>query len=150
MNVELLRQVREQILAEPTRFGMKSWVDETDDFHRKPECGTACCIGGWAGMLTGLVRKRNSELLRFPADLTVKGQKLVNRIGAVDKYGLLIPSSLFATALDISGLEATRLFYVDHWPESFRMPFYNEKDAKKRARIAAKRINRFIKTKGAE
>jgi len=47
MNVELLRKVQEQILADPKSFDM-------GDFQRDTECGTAYCIGGWAAKLSGL------------------------------------------------------------------------------------------------
>lgn len=47
MNVELLRKVQEQILAEPKKFDM-------GDFDGETQCGTTHCIGGWAAKLEGL------------------------------------------------------------------------------------------------
>jgi hypothetical protein len=40
MNVELLQQVKQAILAEPDKFRMDRW-----------SCGTAHCIAGWACLL---------------------------------------------------------------------------------------------------
>jgi len=42
LNVALLEKIRDHILAEPNGFYMQDW-----------ECGTTCCIGGWAVKLSG-------------------------------------------------------------------------------------------------
>lgn len=49
MNVILLRMVRDKILEEPRQFNMYDWFNSTlPDGGRPANCGTACCIGGWA------------------------------------------------------------------------------------------------------
>src|SRR5689334_3520416 len=69
MNVRLLRKIQKHILAVPQRFDMTVWASDglTPGMERiydpwgagveikdtVPECGTVCCIGGWAETLTG-------------------------------------------------------------------------------------------------
>lgn len=45
MNVENIKRVRDHIAAlPPAQFDMREW-------HEDRECGTVCCIGGWAGLV---------------------------------------------------------------------------------------------------
>jgi hypothetical protein len=159
MNVALLRDVRAQILAEPERLYMGAWQNEPI----AEGCGTACCIGGWAGALSGLVKK-NGTPTSVNVDWTAKGRRMLAKIETECGHWESPSELLFTQVLGISDDQATRLFHVSEWPYALKVAFnaddednaaYQEpaerlKAAKQRAKIAAKRITHFIRTKGAE
>ena len=64
MNVENIKKVRDVILADPKNFDMKEWVGEYNE--DTGECGTACCIGGWA---TILFSKRKGGFVNHTAEV---------------------------------------------------------------------------------
>jgi hypothetical protein len=124
VNVKLLRKVKQHILKEPKRFLMS-----TIDTHGEPgqrtgyggvfaKCGTAACICGWAGILSGI----NTCDIRFRN---------------------------VAKILGLNGPQADRLFEPGKWPLEFQGGT-NDDGKRETARIAAKRIEHFIKTKGKE
>lgn len=45
-NVDLMLAVREQITSHPETHDQRDWA-------RRGECGTVCCIAGWAAVLAG-------------------------------------------------------------------------------------------------
>ena len=49
LNVRLLRRIQKKITKHPELFDMSSWSHETS-------CGTSCCIGGWALILSGVAK----------------------------------------------------------------------------------------------
>jgi len=55
-----------------------------------------------------------------------------------------------ADALGVDDTQAIRLFLLAHWPDRYRDAFQKSKTLKGRARIAANRIEHFIRTKGEE
>ena len=60
---------------------------------------------------------------------------------------------IHAEAQDLLGItftESDRLFYCEEWPDRLANAYNNAKSATEAAKIAAKRIGRFIRTKGAE
>lgn len=132
MNVALLERVKAHILAEPRRFQMKTWVMHNHgrvyyeaDNGRKTKfakCGTAACIGGWAYLLS-------------------------EDDGKHPYYGDI--ASFAREVLGLNHSQAARLFSVYNWPRYYCRRF-SRANAKDRVRIAARRIDRFIKTKGAE
>lgn len=126
MNVELLREVQKVILEEPKRFDMRTFAYRMDPKEeRSPQCGTIGCIAGWAVILTHKIpRKPNAQM---------------PNIGR--PHG--------AEALDLTDVEALRLFYVEEWPDKFSVA-YKADGSKKSAKVAVARINHFIKTKGME
>jgi hypothetical protein len=155
VKVELLREVRKQILAAPERFYMGNWMTQWEANISGDLCGTACCIGGWAGVLSGLMKKKATDVDTVES-LTRKGRLLASRSNAFydcddDDTAILSEHKLYREALKLDEDQANRLFYEHKWPAQFKMNF---KDApwgsKARARIAAKRITHFIKTKGTE
>lgn len=138
MNVKLLEKVKAHILAEPRRFKMSSFVHlktgEGEKFYdydagRNPEsefaqCGTAACIGGWAMILYGKNPKRVYEYQN--------------------------PSLVAGKCLGLTDQEQrSRLFSFDRWPHKFRQRFQRS-SIHNRVKVAAARIEHFIKTKGAE
>lgn len=127
MNVRLLRRVQKIILSEPKRLDMSTWGERVDpkEDPSAPKCGTVGCIAGWAYMLANRVpRKFGAEMPPIWRDAG-------------------------AEALDISDEQARALFYVKDWPEKF-IDAYSPDGSKKSARVCARRIDHFIKTKGAE
>lgn len=89
MNIELLRKIKAEIVAEPDAFRMDVWT-----------CGTAHCIAGWAIQLSGLMFDPVIEEER-PAD-TVGGRSAMD---------------VAAELLHISDDEAMALFLVSGWPD---------------------------------
>jgi hypothetical protein len=134
INVRLLRRVQKAIVEHAAHFDMNDWgvdVEKSQVFHDEPsesECGTAACIGGFAVLLSdgrnpplrSNVAKRAAELLGL-------------------SYSVLHDE-----------LNGNRLFYVDRWPAKFSGRHRRAKRNLTRARIAAERIEHFIRTKGAE
>lgn len=56
MNVELLRKVKDHILAEPRRLDMCVVIKFRSGSIFDPPCGTVGCIAGWANYLEGRSR----------------------------------------------------------------------------------------------
>jgi hypothetical protein len=133
MNVKLLRKVKKHILEEPRRLAMGYFVQRKDGltqtvFESEARDGDeypfAKC--GTAACIAGW-----TVLL---TDQTQEWQIEQNAI----------------RLLEIDGREAQRLFYVHSWPEKLRNKYHNLKTPAARANVAARRIDHFIKTNGAE
>jgi hypothetical protein len=140
VNVELLQQIKARILAEPDAFRMDTW-----------SCGTAHCIAGWACALVGDPVVVTDALPAF--QLTVSGR---------------YPADVASEALGLGKYlrdyvcPADSLFLDEAWPPEFAYAYddalcdddgapLNTSDARrKRAEIAADRIDHFIATNGAE
>lgn len=141
INVKLLRKVQKHILEEPNRFVMGDFIQRKtkkspqfygDDFshHDFAPCGTAACIAGWAFALVN------------PKSRATDGNLIERK--AVQILGL---------EYDPTGETETnsgKLFFVTQWPKKYRNSFRAAKSQKMRARVAVRRIDHFIKTKGAE
>lgn len=123
MNVKLLRKIQKAILAEPRRFEMTRWVQKVEaNGPDDPPCGTTACIAGFADMLT------NPEIF----------------LKSLDNLNLKIRLQYRAqAALKISNKQATKLF--ETWPGYNRL-----KTPMGRAKWAVRKIERFIKSNGAQ
>ncbi len=132
MNVKLLRKVAKHILEEPKRLLMRTWIFEKSDKQTRvrmaqggsrpfAKCGTAACISGWACIISG-----HGEEAKKDSFMDV-GMRL----------------------LGIGYPQAYRLFGPENWPKEFQRGTKDDGTAKT-ARIAAKRIEHFIKTNGDE
>lgn len=126
LNVRLLRRVKRHILEEPKRFIMDAviyrgkpgeYFHSDGDTQVVPDCGTACCIAGWA--------------------IKLAGKRINSRGGNLDKAADLL-------GLDQKG--NSRLFLADDWPARFRQRYSNAITAQERAKIAAARIDHLITT----
>jgi hypothetical protein len=122
MNVKLLRKIKEFILEEPRRFYMWMWAERVPT-DQSP-CGTTQCIAGAAVHI--------SHPRKFAALL---------RRDETERFG-----SLARRELHISADQALALFHVDEWPERFRIAYLTTTSKKEEAKIAAKRIDHFIRT----
>lgn len=140
-----LRDIAAAITEKPTKFEMDSWVEKKED------CGTTCCIGGFACVQAGISPRAllgpddGEEWVsprRVPVWLakhaTLRTGYHSDRDGyAVDELGRL--------ALGLSVAESSKLFYVSEWG-IFEEPFYSAASPKAKALVAAARIEHFIET----
>jgi len=123
----LLRKVAKHILDEPKRFIMAAWFYKRSDYRPSvddfsyhgdfPTCNTAACIGGWSVVLGS--KKNPDDILD------------------VQRYA--------ARLLGLTPSRVAVLFDAWAWPTPFDK-FQSATDPRKRAQIAAKRIEHFIKT----
>lgn len=143
MNVELLEQVKQAILAEPLQFQMGDWfTDRLSRFSiltRKhydmldaaretiPNCGTAACIAGHT--LVVIYKMNPKEAKRIP---------LVHSVGAEARR-----------LLDIK-ISSDTLFLLDCWPSELKQAYITAPTPEEQAQIAAKRIDLFIQTNGEQ
>jgi hypothetical protein len=128
MNVKLLRKVKKHILEEPKRLYMSDYIKlEGESFigREYAKCGTAACIAGWTCILS------LKEL---------EPKKIKHSINENEKA---------AELLGISGSTAHRLFIPTNWPERFQGGCSDD-GTEGTAKLAAARIEHFIKTKGRE
>ena len=132
MNVKLLKKIQKAILAEPLRFNMDHWID-TD--NRQAPCGTTACIGGFAIILSDLKGK-------ITAPKWTSAAESHEHMWGVMRYASQI--------LEIDDAAAMRLFGEEDWPITFRNSYQSTQSPHARARIAVKRIQHFIDTKGTD
>lgn len=110
-----------------TAKSQKEWRTElmgaNDASRTMPPCGTAACIAGWAVVLTDGVPSKIREFMK----MRERAAELLN----VD-----------------AGYSWTShpLFYAPNWPKPFASRYRNAEGPKKRAIIAAERIEHLIKT----
>lgn len=90
-------------------------------------CGTACCIAGHAAILSGAMTSK-----------AVTKDEFLDTVRAVGRAVLQLDEDQAALLLDSYDFKYTP-FSIEY-----------EDDPKRRAALAVKRINHFIKTKGAE
>lgn len=134
MNVRLLRKVKNHILEEPRRFIMRTWLltreyvggpsypsDNGAKEVKFAKCGTAACIAGWAVLLHDKRITNYDEIARRASEL-----------------------------LELDEMKSYRLFGATWWPEPFGSQYRKAKTPTARAKIAAARIEHYIKTEGAE
>lgn len=137
MNIPLLKRVKRAILKRPGQFEMGSFFADILSFNNGTKeipasrCGTAACIAGWAVHL--------SEEAKTLKD-TCRAQS--NRSDDIEERALDV--------LQLTPGEGHSLFYHRWWPEKFCLPYDKATSATTRAKVAAARIDWFIKTKGAE
>lgn len=132
MNIQLLLQVKEQILKEPLQFRMENWFSDVSPFFI-PNCGTTACIGGWAVAILKQITPREAALENGVTDFSRN---------AAARYALLLTEA-----------QAERLFYRTSWPDRFRDDYLwarHNQDMTKAAQVAAERIDHFIATNGNE
>ena len=128
INVELLLEIKENVLKYPRHVDMGSYlyIDDglTDEYSpvcmldalRDGKCDSTGCVSGWASQLHN-------------------AKKGTRKVSAVDGE---IPLRLNLQQCD-------ELFYAGSWPDKFRDQYYNAKTPRGRARAVANRIDAFIK-----
>lgn len=127
MNRNLLIQVRDTIAQRPGQFLMRTFFShQTEQQNPAAECGTACCIAGWA--------------------ITLKGE-FATPMDAYDHYNESSSSNLWYAgryALDLTDEQASRLFEAGNWPAPFSGQFHHAQSDEETAAIAVKRIDHFL------
>lgn len=118
MNVELLQQVKEAILAKPEKY-------DQDTF-----CGTECCIAGWALTIAN----------------PVLGAKLVPGTPQLswDVLWSAARQSIGLTPLQMGNLCGC----AEDWPSDFAAQYDAATTPEGRARVGAARIDHFIANGG--
>lgn len=145
-NIKLLKNIKERILAKPDLFIMEDWQEPTQD-----ECGTACCIGGYALAEKGILYKPlTSHQAKETNDLNDSyfesgDYAWTNNKKAVD-YNNFEPQDEAQRILELDDAQTAVLFMVDNWPEQFRDAWNSSDLDSLRAHIAAARIDHFIET----
>jgi len=124
MNKKAFREVEKFITKEARHLNMASWLAETD----KP-CGTTCCLAGAAYLI------KNNQSVRDYNDKLYPG---------TDK--IIDDAKQF---LGIDESESQSLFFWAFWPEKFRREYIKARGQKGRAAVVVRRIEYFIKTRGA-
>jgi len=122
MNVKLLRRIQKAISKEPEKYDQDAW------------CGSECCLAGHAVILSGHAEISNDSCEGVMVRLS---------------YGKEVHIQDFAAEeLELTEDQSCKLF--DVWPREFREAYDGALTDKGRARVAVRRIDHFIKTKGAE
>lgn len=138
LNVKLLRRVKQHILEEPKRLIMSGLLVRKDKFRNKfmtdggvdqfqefAPCGTAACIAGWTVLLhDGMKTKKEG------AQMWHRAAKL---LGLDDK------------CRDGESSQTSKLFVTHEWGSKIAARYHRAKTQKGRAKIAAERIEQFIK-----
>lgn len=124
MNVKLLRKVAKHILAEPKRFFMDNAVETG-----KPGDKVA---------LDGEMR----SLPKCGTAACIAGWACILSRVPIDDVSMSNAERL----LKISSMQSSDLFLADYWPSPFYGKWREAKTLRSRARIAANRIEHFIKT----
>ncbi len=110
LNIDLLEKVKQKIAENPYNFAMQ-------DF----KCGTTCCIGGWAVVLSNRYN------------------------GVTDDEDLYFHWAHEARkVLNINRSQSDQLFHLQYWPDKFRVE-YNEGSRTQKAQTTCDRIDFFIK-----
>jgi hypothetical protein len=153
MNIKLLEQIRDTIKERPKQFLMKSWFGNYCEADLlASHCGTAACIAGWAITLADSYNNQfdGGKLTKF-----TNPQEASRQV----KYNRIVPSSRASMLLEISQLQADKLFLAHNWPqpfwnkwneleiESLGLPMLAREEIQVRmANLAVERIDHFIAT----
>lgn len=129
MNVKLLRRIKKHILEEPKRLIMGDWLVKgepgqffTGDGNHAQKFANC----GTAACIAGwacILTKQSVAPGQWLRDLGAQ-------VLGIEPYGGLLE--------------------VSEWPQPFQHEYIDAKTPKKRARIAAERIDHFIATKGKD
>ena len=129
--IDLLNKVKAYILEEPKRFNMNWWGKRKGhicdpDGDSIPPCGTVCCIAGTMYLLS------HQENLKDISDSQFYDRMLFD----AEAYA----SDILETSVN----NMHPLFYIENWPEEFRIPYLNSYDLKEKAKITCERIDYYI------
>lgn len=130
LNIELFKKVRRKIKSEPYSY------DQSGDVRQSvtAPCGTACCIGGWADILSAPSVKERRHRMAGNVDLN-RGAKALGLKGK-DFYMELTT-------------ERGVLFDGDpgrSWPEPFRSQWKRARTYAQRSAVAVAYLTHIIET----
>lgn len=143
--VRRLRKVREFILKHPQHFKMSEWWSlKGEGRYGSQTCGTTACIAGWYALTQRRVWK---PMARGVAALTHTKTGVTKDIRQLFAEDVLGSDTIFDLA---------HLTNHYRWPEPFKSEFAavapemreftGGGDARKAARVAARRITHFLRT----
>lgn len=138
INVPLLRRIQVKARKYPETIMMENWgeVVKKDDAH---PCGAVGCIAGTALLLEK--PKRFAELCKQLRSCYYHASYSFREEGA---------ALLGLGTNEAWGYQADRLFLTYCWPGLFRDEWNSAETPEEHADIFCRRIDHFIKTKGAE
>lgn len=143
INYPLLRQIRDEILKRPKQFEMSTWFSKDPG---APMCVTTACIAGWAVTIDKSKPECISPLVGAKSISPKFGNGLDYLSGNVAHKMQRRGRQL----LGLNSSQANGLFMVSGWPDRFRRSHVSTASQEGRAKIAADRIDFFIKTKGTD
>lgn len=163
--VKLLQKVRDTILTDPDKFDMGQWgvrYDKTalgyEQLAEANSCGTVGCIAGWICVLgdkkidqklTIEAKKRTKRNQKSYGDMPFEPVDVVGAAGISEQISSDVPDyAALLLGVDYGDTDIYSLFYVGRWPLKFQAMWENNVSNKKRAKIAAKVIDSFIKHDG--
>jgi hypothetical protein len=135
MNVRRLRRLARFVQKNAERYDQGEW------------CGTKACLAGHAAFLAGIKEEKifNSRLFSSPF---IKQQGFIEDIASRWLGLTSVQASLLFDGL--TPPDNFPLFDRDLWPRKFADRYRKAKTDRARARVAADRIEHFIKSKGKE
>ena len=158
MNTAKLRKLQKWILEEPRRFDMLDWSGrDAIVAEQKPPCNTVGCLAGMTcHMEGGKLGNGNYAIftIRLPGEVAAQIHKAYIEDYARNVLGLTQPqaNNLFLLR-SIHG--AGRFFETDtpetyegYWPKVWEAKYLAAQTVEQKARVAARYIDFFIKTKG--
>lgn len=141
--VKLLRQVQEELTAEPKRFSMATWLRTPFNDDTTPACGTVGCVAGWVVILAKQeTMRRNSQ---ETGALPVPSIRDIARDAILDNKSVPV---LARQELDLTPQQGERLFHIENWPSLYKSNYRFAKDARGRVEAMVSRINQFINSDG--
>lgn len=84
INVELLKRIKEHLIAEPKRYNQKVWGKDVRGMKSAPACGTQGCIAGWAVFLSYPKSKWRQLIKRDQEDCTFDISNEAKRLIGLD------------------------------------------------------------------
>lgn len=130
LNIELFKKVRRKIKSAPYAYDQGDVVRES----RVAPCGTACCIGGWADILSAPTAAERRK--RMAGDVSLN--RAANTLGLRGKD--------FHSELHT---ERGVLFDGDpgqRWPEPFRSQWRRARTYPQRSAVAVAYLDHIIQT----
>jgi hypothetical protein len=122
MNVKLLRKIKKHILEQPKRLLMGRWIVNKGDYATEKVRFAKCETAACIAGWACILAGQGK-----PQDVSLTAEKL----------------------LGLGWRQASRLFQPLEWPDKFDAGLLDNGTAKT-AKMAARRIEHFIKTKGRE
>lgn len=143
MNVKLLRELQDKLrrMRHKKRFDMQTLIEKTD-------CGTAACIAGHTLLHLGYKPIKEKD---YDGRMEFDGYEMTNSRG---KTVQIWPAA--RRELGLTQVQAEKLFQPESWPVEFggsEDPVYTggtNPQLYNNPKVAVKRIEHFIKTKGRE
>jgi len=137
MNVELLEKAKQFLLAHPEHFDMDKGLGDLET-----GCGTTACLAGTVCLLAledPLAAYRDGNPWQVWSQSVLSEEELEKE----DNVWRSVKQKAIEL-LDVSEIQANRLFFVFTWHNDFRARHITAKTPEEKAAIASEYINYFI------